>query len=81
MLGMGCPVVASAIPEQKIIMKLSGGGICGAYDAIVLGTAVIYLLKNKEKAIKMGQQGRKYMLKNRTYKKLAQRLHCIFQTL
>jgi len=74
MLGQGCPVVASEIPDQKYMICNSGGGICVPYDVESFSNAIIYLLNNQNIAKKMGQRGRDFAIKERSYDVLAKRI-------
>ena len=70
-IGMGKPVVANDIPEQKNIISASHCGICTKYDEQEFAHAIIHLLRNPEEAKEMGLRGQKYVEKHRSYDILA----------
>lgn len=81
MLGMGCPVVASNTPDQMYVLNRSNGGICVPYDASAFAKAIIYILSHPEEARKMGKRGRAFILKERSYDMLANKIENVFQRL
>ena len=71
-MAMGKPVVANEeIPEQKEIIKESGGGILVKFEAESFAEGIIKLLDNPEMAKEMGRRGREWVVKNRSYERLA----------
>ncbi len=72
-LGMATPVIANEeIYDQKKIITESGGGICVPYKEESFANAILKLLKSTEKKRrKMGQKGRDYIEKHRSYNKFA----------
>ncbi len=70
-MAMGKPVVANDHPEQRLVIEQSGGGICVPYDENDFAEAIVYLLKQPEKAKEMGQKGRLYVERYRDYSKIA----------
>ena len=81
MLGMGCPVVASEIPDQKYVLDKSGGGICVPYDSGAFAKAVVYLLQNPDKAKEMGKKGRAFVERERSYGILAKKIDKVLRPL
>ena len=74
-LSLGLPVVANKdIYDQREILTKSGGGILTNYNEQEFSDAILYLLKNKVKASKMGKMGKFWVSKNRNYKQLSKRL-------
>ncbi len=65
------PVIANDHPEQNLVISESKGGICVPYEEQAFADAMIYLIDNPDKAKDMGIKGREYILKNRTYNKIA----------
>lgn len=81
-MGAGKPVVANEeIPEQKEAIRKSGGGIVVPYRKDAFADAIIELLRDVNKRKKIGSKGRKWVLENRTYRKLAQELESVFMEL
>lgn len=70
-LAMGKPVVANDHPEQRLVISESGGGICVPYEENAFADAIVELLGNPQRAIEMGNKGRRYVEKYRTYKTIA----------
>ena len=81
MLGMECPVVASETPDQKYVLNKSGGGICVPYNAGAFAEAVVYLLRNPDKAREMGKHGRAFVERERSYDVLAGRIDKVLRQL
>lgn len=71
-MAMGKPVVANEeIQEHKEVIEKSGGGILVKFDAESFANGMIELLKNSERAKEMGRKGREWVIKNRSYEKMA----------
>jgi glycosyltransferase involved in cell wall biosynthesis len=81
MLGMGCPVVASDIPEQRNILEASGGGVCVPYDPASFAGATIDLLKDPEAAKEMGARGRRYAREHRSFDRLTDMVEEVYLSL
>jgi len=81
MLGMACPVVASNTPEQESILRRTKAGICVPYKADAFAEAVVYILTHPEEAREMGRRGRDFVLKERSYDVLTDRVEEVFQRL
>jgi glycosyltransferase involved in cell wall biosynthesis len=78
-MGIGRPVVANDLPEQKKLIQDSGGGICVGYDPEVFGNAIIELLENPEERKQMGRKGKTFVLTHRSYPQMAlelEKLYC-----
>jgi glycosyltransferase involved in cell wall biosynthesis len=80
-LGMGRPVVGSDIPEQKMIINKSGGGLCTSYNEEAFAEAVVWLLQNPIEARAMGQEGKEYVRAYRSYYVLEQRVDQAYRNL
>lgn len=70
-MAMGKPVVASDHPEQRLVVLESGAGLCVPYQEDAFADAIINLLNNPKKIRYMGEKGRRYVEKYRTYKTIA----------
>lgn len=80
-LGIGVPVVANIeIAENRKIIEESQGGIIQKYDKDKLCIAIKKILKNNELREKMKSNGKKYILKNYTYKEIANGIKHLFLT-
>ena len=74
-MAMGKPVVANEeILEQKEVINDSGGGILVKFEDKSFVGGIMELLNNPEKAREMGEKGREWVVKNRSYEVLANRL-------
>lgn len=74
-MAMGIPVVANEeIPEHKEVLEQSRGGILVSFTPETFADAIIDLLNNPVNAAEMGQMGREWVMKNRSYDVLARRL-------
>lgn len=80
-LGMGKPVVATDIPEQRETINRSGAGLCVPYNEEEFAKAVVYLLRNTSQAQRMGARGREYIEKYRSYKRLTDRVEAAYYKL
>ncbi|KKG09290.1 glycosyltransferase family 4 protein [Methanosarcina sp. 2.H.A.1B.4] len=69
---MGKPVVANKeIPEQKKVIEESGGGILVEFKSESFARGIIHLLNNPKIANKMGKNGYKWVVENRSYESMA----------
>jgi glycosyltransferase involved in cell wall biosynthesis len=80
-LANDCPVVGTNIPDQAKVISESGGGIIVPFEEQAFATAVCKLLGNQKLAQEMGQQGKAYVRKYRSYKYLSKRLDEQYQEL
>ena len=74
-MAMAKPVVANEeILEQKDVLEQSGGGILVPFTPEALAQAIVELVDNPQKAAEMGQKGREWVMKNRSYEILARQV-------
>jgi glycosyltransferase involved in cell wall biosynthesis len=74
-MASGLPVVANDHPEQRLILRESKAGIRVPWDARHFARAVVSLARMSEaQRLAMGERGRKWVLMNRTYDKIADEL-------
>ncbi len=78
MLGMGCPVVASNIPDHSYVLRRSQGGLCVSHNANDLAEAVVYILTHPDEAKRMGKNGRALIIAERSYDVLADQVEDVF---
>lgn len=71
MLGMGLPIVASDIPEQKKILEETSAGLCVPFKASSFSDAIFYILQNPSEAREMGKRGRRFVEEKRSFFLLA----------
>jgi len=81
-MAMAKPVVANEeIPEHKEVLEQSGGGILVPFTPEAFADAIIKLLDNPQMAADMGRRGREWVLKNRSYEKLARDIESAYYKL
>lgn len=74
-MGVAIPVIANKeILEPREVLEQSGGGILVPFIPEAFAGAISELLDNPEKAIEMGERGREWVVKHRTYEILAQQV-------
>jgi glycosyltransferase involved in cell wall biosynthesis len=66
-MALGKAVVANDHPDQRLLIEASGGGLCVPWDERAFGDAVAELMCSPQLAHDMGQRGRDYALKHRSY--------------
>lgn len=70
-MAMGKAVVANDHPEQSLIIRESGAGLCVPYETGAFADAIVKILRDPESARLMGRRGREYVERKRSYKKIA----------
>jgi glycosyltransferase involved in cell wall biosynthesis len=70
-LALQIPCVANDIPDQKLVIEQSGGGLCVPMQVDAFMDAVLSLLRDAERARRMGAVGQQWVLEHRTYGRLA----------
>jgi glycosyltransferase involved in cell wall biosynthesis len=71
-LGLGVPVVVNReILDQMQLVDASGGGVAVAYREQEYVEALAFVASNPEERARMGARGRRYVLRHRSYAKLA----------
>lgn len=74
-LALGCPVLVNKeIIDQNDVINKSGGGISLTYDETSFSDNILNLMNNKDILLKMADKGNNFVLKHRTYNKLAQKV-------
>jgi glycosyltransferase involved in cell wall biosynthesis len=74
-MAMGRPVVANEeIPEQKEAVDASCGGVLVKYDPESIAAGMLALCEDPVRAGEMGERGREWIVKNRSYEAMARRL-------
>jgi glycosyltransferase involved in cell wall biosynthesis len=81
-MALAMPVVANDHPEQSLTIEQSGAGFCVPWgaSAFAQGVARILQMPEKEREV-LGQRGRKWVEKNRTYAKIADDLERQYRSL
>ncbi|ROS05052.1 glycosyltransferase involved in cell wall biosynthesis [Sinobacterium caligoides] len=70
-MALGKPVVVNNIPDQRLLIEESGAGVCVNYNHEDFANAMVCMLANKEELREMGERGRNYIMKSRTYEHIA----------
>jgi glycosyltransferase involved in cell wall biosynthesis len=65
------PVIGNDIPEQRKIIFDSKAGYCVRYEENLFAKGIIKLIKNPDKAKRMGKRGGDYVRLNRNYTAIA----------
>jgi glycosyltransferase involved in cell wall biosynthesis len=74
-LANSTPVVANkGIFEQEKVILESGGGLLTDYDPKSFSNAIIEIIKDKKMKKEMGENGRKYVTENYSYKTIARKI-------
>jgi glycosyltransferase involved in cell wall biosynthesis len=73
-LAMGRPVVANDHPDQTVVVEASGAGVVAPYDSAAYAEAIVALLDRREEHGAMAEAGRRFVLAERSYPKMAARL-------
>ena len=71
-MAMGKPVVANNHPEQSLVLSESKAGICVPYQTDAFAEAIVMILQNPALGAEMGENGRRYVTRHRTYDVIAQ---------
>lgn len=80
-LGAGRPMAANDIPDQALVLRESGGGICVAYEEKAFARAMADLARDPARRADMGAKGAAYMARERDYGVLARRLEAVYRGL
>lgn len=81
-MAAGIPVIANEeIPEQKFAIEDSNGGILVKFEIESFSNAIIELVNNRELSIKMGENGKNWLIKNRSFEKISKDLIIKFENL
>ena len=70
-MALGKAVVANIQPEQQYLIEQSGCGLCVPWDEQAFTEAIVALLRAPDMARSMGERGRQYVLRHRTYGRIA----------
>jgi len=74
-MGSGIPVVANDHPEQQLILRQCRAGVCVPWRARHFARAVRWLVQQSpERRREMAEKGRVWVLENRTYERIADKV-------
>ena len=78
-MACGIPAIGNReIFDMKNIITKSGGGLLADFNAKSFADAMIALAKKKELAKTMGEKGREWVIKNRSYIQMAKYVEEIY---
>lgn len=80
-MALGKAVVANDHPEQAQIIADSGAGICTPWSAEAFAQAMLELLRDGERIARAGEAGRRWVMDNRLYSRIAADLLPIYRRL
>ena len=80
-MAIGLPVLANDNPDQAKVIEESGAGLCVRLEPRIFAETVVQLLEDDELRLKMGNKGREYVLRNRSYDYLAIEVKKIYMIL
>jgi glycosyltransferase involved in cell wall biosynthesis len=66
-MALGKPVVANDHPEQADVLHASGAGLVCGWDEQEFAAAIIELLLDAQRRVRMGAAGRRYVAEHRTH--------------
>ncbi len=70
-LALGIPCVGNDIPDQKLVLECSGGGVCVPMDAESFARAAVEILDDSALAARLGACGSRWVRANRSYSVIA----------
>ncbi len=80
-MAWGKAVVANNHPDQGKVLNESGAGLAVPYEPAAFANAMIELLTDPQRSAAMGERGRDYVLKHRSYTPLAELVEHTYQRL
>jgi len=80
-MAFGKPVVANDHPDQRKVIEDSGAGYCVAWDEDQFADAILKIINDPEGAEAMGQRGKRYVEKHRSYESIADALDVTYRNL
>ncbi|MCU7890884.1 MAG: glycosyltransferase family 4 protein [Candidatus Thiodiazotropha sp. (ex Ustalcina ferruginea)] len=80
-MAFGKPVVANDHPDQRNVINDSGAGYCVAWDEDQFADAIVRIINDPDGAEAMGERGKRYVEKYRSYHAIADSLDSIYRDL
>ncbi|WP_374657473.1 glycosyltransferase [Inhella sp.] len=80
-LGLGLPCVGNDIPDQKLVLERSGGGLCVPMTPQAFAEASLVLLRDANQAKHMGEAGKRWVREHRDYAVLARQVAAVYRRL
>lgn len=79
---LGLPVVANDHPEQREVLRQSRAGVCVPWSARNFAKGVTWLAnRSAEERVSIGERGRRWVIANRTYGLIADRVEERYQAI
>lgn len=73
-MALGISVVVNDNPDQAQVVAESGAGLCVPLDESAFANAVITLLESPQRQMSMGEKGREYVARKRSYEGISRSL-------
>ncbi|MDO9050437.1 MAG: glycosyltransferase [Methylotenera sp.] len=70
-MALGLPVLVNDNPDQFQVVSESGAGVCVKLEPLAFSESLVNLLADENLRRSMGENGQRYVIKNRTYDRLA----------
>jgi glycosyltransferase involved in cell wall biosynthesis len=70
-MAMGKAVVANDHPEQRLVLEQSGAGLCVPWSEEAFASAIVELLRSPARRQELGERGRDYATRHRSYEVIA----------
>ncbi|OYU27254.1 MAG: hypothetical protein CFE41_11675 [Burkholderiales bacterium PBB2] len=80
-LALGLPCVGNDIPDQRLVIEASSGGICVPMDVDAFAGACLRIFNDPQYASACGEAGKRWVAHNRSYEKLAQKVAAVYEEL
>lgn len=80
-MAIGLPVVGNDNPDQALVIRESGAGICVKLNEQELASAVCDLFKDKQLRVNMGVYGKAYIEEKRSYLRIAEAVAAVYMRL
>jgi len=76
------PIIANKeIPEHERVIRDGGNGLLTNYDEDEIADAMLWMMDHREHLNQMGNKGYKWVMKNRTFGEIAEKLEGIYTNL
>lgn len=80
-LALGLPCVGNDIPDQRLVLERSEGGLCVPMEVEPFADAILELLDDPDRRARMGRSGAAWVAKYRSYDQLAERVAPVYRQL
>lgn len=80
-LALGLPCVGNDIPDQRLVIDASSGGICVPMDVDEFAAASLRILNDSVYARACGEAGKRWVAEHRSYETLAKNVASVYEGL